>query len=115
MVLGEKPVFEQKLSQLQSFCVLALAAMGFACKSRVEYRDNPEIVLKLQRCQTSLEEKANYIKDLEARIAELEMKGGKGDVVVLGEGSGAAVAANARLSDLTPEVRKQYDALKAGK
>jgi hypothetical protein len=64
----------------------ALLAVAFAvaCKGKVEYRDNPEVVSKLEACQKGLDEKAKYIKDLEARVAELEMKpAGQGEVVVM--------------------------------
>lgn len=62
--------------------VLPMFVLAIACKGKVEYRDNPECKTALDGCERSLGEKSTYIKDLEARIVELEKSGDNGEVVV---------------------------------
>ena len=64
--------------------LLPMLALAGGCKGKVEYRDNPECKTALDGCERNLGEKATYIKDLEARIVELEKTAGpeNGEVVV---------------------------------
>lgn len=63
-------------------CVALVVVAVAACKGKVEYRDNPDTLAKLEACQKSLDEKAKYITDLEAHKAELELAAKGGEVVV---------------------------------
>jgi hypothetical protein len=74
--------------------LLVLIAVTFAlsgCKGKVEYRDNPEVVTKLQACETSLGEKDIYIKDLQKQLSDLKLHGGDGPVVVNIEGEAMTI------------------------
>lgn len=63
-------------------CALMALVLGLgACKGKTEIRDNPETLKALEACRDTLNEKAKYAKDLEARVFDLEQEGGDQVVV----------------------------------
>jgi hypothetical protein len=61
-------------------CVLAAALVG--CKGETKIQDNPQTLKTLEDCQQGRTDKEKYIKELEARLFDLEQKGG-GDTEVV--------------------------------
>jgi hypothetical protein len=56
--------------------VLAMALIGLgACKGEVVVKDTPETTRKLADCEKDRQAKAEYIKDLEKRVADAELSG----------------------------------------
>lgn len=62
-------------------CLLAVA-LG-ACKGEVKIQDNPETLKILQACQDGRKEKDEYIKQLEARLFDLQQKAEAGGEVTV--------------------------------
>lgn len=62
-------------------CALTLAIAG--CKGEVKIQDNPETLRTLEACQQARADKDKYIKELEARIFDLEQKAGGGNQEVV--------------------------------
>ena len=70
---------------LAALAALAVAAVG--CKGETKYRDNPETVTELQKCQNLANEKQKFITTLEGELAKLKEKGGD-EVVINISGDG---------------------------
>jgi hypothetical protein len=60
-----------------------LAAVLAGCKGETKIQDNPQTLKALEDCQQGRTDKEKYIKELEARLYDLEQKGaGDAEVVV---------------------------------
>jgi len=65
----------RELSGCAVAVLVAAAALG-ACKGETKYKDSPATVDKLTKCENFVGEKDKMIQQLQARVAELEAKGG---------------------------------------
>lgn len=64
-------------------CALApWLAHTAACKGETEVKDKPETLQSLQSCRDSVAEKDKYIKELEARVYDLQQKSENAEIVV---------------------------------
>jgi len=72
--------------------VVAVLAGLSACKE-TKVKDKPETLRSLADCEKAKADKDDYIKELEKRVADFELKGADGDVVVNLEGDGLTIAA----------------------
>ena len=70
------------MNRLLLVVAMTLAAAGVGCKGEPQIQPDPETLKQLEACQQLAGQKDDYIKDLEKRLAELEMNGG-GDAVVV--------------------------------
>ncbi len=71
-------------SQWAQVAVVGLALVA-GCKGDGKVKDSPETLRSLSDCEKSKQDKDTYIKELEKRLAEHELKGGE-EVVVTIEG-----------------------------
>jgi hypothetical protein len=62
-------------------CALAAALVG--CKGEVKIQDSPQTLKALEDCQQGRTDKDKYVKELEARLFDLEQKGGADSEVVV--------------------------------
>ncbi len=58
---------------VRSIWVLGAGALVVACSQEAEVVDDPETLDRLERCETARAEHAEYIAELEERLADLEM------------------------------------------
>ena len=68
-----------------SMACLWLFGATAGCKGETKYKDKPETVAAMDKCQQSVTEKDGYIKDLEAKIYDLEKqaKASEGNEIVV--------------------------------
>lgn len=62
-------------------CAVAAALVG--CKGETKIQDSPQTLQALADCQQGRSDKEKYIKELEARLFDLEQKGGADNEVVV--------------------------------
>jgi hypothetical protein len=73
------------MTMKRTLLVLALASAlphATACRGDAKVEDKPETLQSLQSCRDSVTEKDKYIKDLEARVYDLQQKSENAEVVV---------------------------------
>jgi hypothetical protein len=73
-------------------CAAALAPAAGACKGETKVVDSPQTLERLSTCEKATSAKDDYIKQLHARIVELELASG-GEVIVVLQGDAFSVSA----------------------
>lgn len=69
---------------LAAGAMISLALAAFGCKGETKVRDNPKTTKQLKVCEEKKDEKDKRIKQLEARVSELELGGtATGDEVLV--------------------------------
>jgi hypothetical protein len=82
----------------RSMALLAVSAVALlSCKGETKYRDNPDTMTQLEKCQNLSNEKQKYIANLEGKLAAIEQQGGpNGEVVISVSGDGTLTVTGGR-------------------
>lgn len=77
-----------------AWVVIALVSTAFSlgCRGEAKPKDTPETLQKLSDCDKAKQDKDAYIKDLEKRLADIELSGGGEEVVVTVTGDNLVIA-----------------------
>jgi hypothetical protein len=63
--------------------IVAVVVVGPGCKGETKVKDSPQTIAALQTCQSTIKDKEKYIKDLNARVAELKGGGASEEGIVV--------------------------------